>query len=71
MATVSNRSSDAVIEALARAAGLELLWAHYREEILAAAKLAAEQRAAMQDPDPVADPWPPMQVPGASPERDG
>lgn len=66
-----DRTSEAAIEALARAAGLELLWAHYRDEVLAAAKLAVEQRAAMQDPDPVVDLWPPMQVPGTSPERDG
>jgi len=49
---------------LARAAGLTLAWAGYREEVIAAARQAAQQRAALQELDPTTDPWPPMQVPG-------
>jgi len=55
----------------ARAAGLELAWAGFREEVIAAARQAAQQRAVLQELDPTTDPWPPMHVPEASREQDG
>jgi hypothetical protein len=67
---VPNLPSDETIEMLARAAGLELAWAAHREEVIAAARQAALQRAALQELDPTAEPWPPMQVPGAPREQD-
>ncbi len=62
--------SDETIEILARAAGLELAWAGYREEVIAAARQAAQQRGALQELDPTTNPWPPMHVPEASREQD-
>ena len=66
-----DRPSDETIEMFARAAGLELAWAGFREEVIAAARQAAQQRAVLQELDPTTDPWPPMHVPEASREQDG
>jgi hypothetical protein len=66
---VPDGPSDETIEMLARAAGLTLAWAGYREEVIAAARQAARQRAALPELDPTTDLWPPMQVPEREQDR--
>jgi hypothetical protein len=66
---VPDGPSDETIEMLVRAAGLELAWAGYREEVIAAVRQVAQQRAALQELDPTTEPWPPMQVPEREQDR--
>ena len=54
---------DSLIESLARVMGLEKALAGHRDDVLAAAKRAADARCKLPpDPEPAAEPWPPMQV---------
>ncbi len=56
-------SEDALIEARARALGLDKALAAHREDVLAAARRAAAQAAQIGGPeDPRAEPWPAMRV---------
>jgi hypothetical protein len=54
---------DPIIEALARAAGLDKALAEFPDDVEAAAKQALSNAGAVQMPDdPAAEPWPPMQA---------
>ena len=53
---------EAVIEMQARAAGLERAWAEFREDVIAAARLVAGQRPALEGVPPAPEPWPAMRV---------
>jgi hypothetical protein len=55
---------EAVIEVLAKAAGLDQAWTGFREDVLAAARSVAAQRPALALVQPAAEPWPPMRVSG-------
>ena len=51
----------ALIEALARRAGLAKAWAEHRDDVEAAAVQAANVAGKIKAPaDPRAEPWPPM-----------
>jgi hypothetical protein len=53
----------AVIELLARRAGLEKALAEFPEDVASAAEQASASVAKMKSPtDPRAEPWPPMRV---------
>jgi hypothetical protein len=55
----------AVIETLARRAGLDKALAEFPDDVAAAAEQAAGAAARMKAPsDPRAEPWPPMRVGG-------
>ncbi len=56
---------EKIIEARARAVGLERAWVQCHEEVIAAAREAARLGAALPALDPDAEPWPSMSVPGA------
>jgi hypothetical protein len=61
--------SDDVTNALAiaEAAGLHKAVAEYRDEVLAAAKSAADMRKTFTAPDnPAIEPWPPMRTGGGA-----
>ncbi len=50
------------LEAMVRAAGLELALRDYREDVVAAASEALARRGSFAEPaDPAVEPWPPMQ----------
>ena len=52
------------LEALARAAGLDVVWRDFRADLVAAAQQVEDQRRVLNSaPPPVAEPWPPMQPP--------
>jgi len=52
-----------VMEALARAAGLEKALAEFPEDVAIAAAQALDNAGAVQYPaDPAAEPWPPMRA---------
>ena len=51
----------AAIEVQARAVGLDRAWADFREDVIAAAREAA-QRPALDALPPADEPWPPMRV---------
>lgn len=54
---------DAVIAALARAAGLDKALAEFPDDVAAAAEQAMKNAAAVRVPaDPAAEPWPPMRA---------
>jgi thiamine pyrophosphate-dependent acetolactate synthase large subunit-like protein len=54
---------DPIVEALARAAGLEKALAEYPDDIAAAAAQALNNAGAVKVPtDPAAEPWPPMRA---------
>jgi hypothetical protein len=55
---------EAVIEIQAKAAGLERAWTEFREDVIAAARLVASQKAALAAIPPADEPWPPMRVTG-------
>jgi hypothetical protein len=58
---------ETIVEALARAAGLDTVWHDFRADLLAAASQVEDQRRVLNDaPAPAAEPWPAMSVP----ERD-
>jgi hypothetical protein len=53
----------AIVELLARRAGLDKALAQFPEDVAAAAKQASASVAKMKAPsDPRAEPWPPMRV---------
>ncbi len=53
----------AMIELLARRAGLDKAFAEFPEDVAAAAELASGSVAKMKQPtDPRAEPWPPMRI---------
>jgi len=57
----------AVIELLARRAGLDRALRQFPEDVAAAAEAAEGSAARMQPPsDPRAEPWPPMRAGGAA-----
>jgi hypothetical protein len=52
-----------LVEALARAAGLQIALEQFREDVFAAVQVVETQRRALTDaPAPADEPWPPMQV---------
>ena len=52
---------------IAEAAGLHKALASYRDEVLAAARSAADMRKAFTAPDhPAVEPWPPMRTGGGT-----
>lgn len=52
---------------IAEAAGLDKAIAGYKNEVLAAAKSAADMRKAFTAPDdPAVEPWPPMRTGGGA-----
>jgi hypothetical protein len=54
---------DPIVEALARAAGLEKALDEYPDDIAAAAAQALNNAGAVKVPtDPAAEPWPPMRA---------
>jgi hypothetical protein len=54
---------DPIVEALARAAGLDKALASFPEDVAAAAAQALDNAGAVKVPaDPAAEPWPPMKV---------
>ncbi|HTH98528.1 MAG TPA: hypothetical protein VL574_14025 [Stellaceae bacterium] len=53
---------EAVIEIMARAAGLGRAWEQFRGDVVAAACQVASQRPALAAVQPADDPWPPMRV---------
>ena len=54
---------DPIVEALARAAGLEKALAEYPDDIAAAAAQALNNAGAVKVPtNPAAEPWPPMRA---------
>jgi hypothetical protein len=54
---------DPIVEALARAAGLEKALAEYPDDIAAAAAQALNNAGAVKVPTgPAAEPWPPMRA---------
>jgi hypothetical protein len=58
---------EAEVLLIASRAGLEKAITQFREDVLSAAKAAANARGAYTPPDdPTAEPWPPMRVGGAS-----
>ena len=53
----------AIVELLARRAGLDEALAEFPEDVAAAAELASSSVAKMKVPtDPRAEPWPPMRI---------
>ena len=53
----------AIVELLARRAGLDKALAEFTEDVAAAAELASGSAAKMKVPtDPRAEPWPPMRI---------
>jgi hypothetical protein len=52
---------ERIIETLARAAGLDLALADFRDDVIAAAAQVQAQRRALGD-RPTGEPWPPMRV---------
>jgi hypothetical protein len=52
----------ATIETQARAAGLDAAWEHFREDVIAAARQVAAQRAVLDAVPPAEEPWPPMRA---------
>jgi hypothetical protein len=52
---------ERIIETLARAAGLDLALADFRDDVIAAAAQVQAQRRALGD-HPTGEPWPPMRV---------
>ena len=58
---------DAEVLAIARAAGLDKAIAQFRNEVLGAAKSAADARNAFTPTaDPAVEPWPPMKTGGCA-----
>jgi hypothetical protein len=54
---------DPIVEALARAAGLQKALAEFPDDVAAAAAQALDNAGAVQIPsDPADEPWPPMRV---------
>ena len=54
---------DPIVEALARAAGLDKALADHPDDVAAAAAQALNNAAAVNYPtDPAAEPWPPMRA---------
>ena len=54
---------DPIVEALARAAGLEKALAEFPDDVAAAAAQALDNAGAVKVPsDPAAEPWPPMRA---------
>jgi thiamine pyrophosphate-dependent acetolactate synthase large subunit-like protein len=57
------RIMDPIVEALAKAAGLDKALAEFPEDVAAAAAQAMNNAGAVQVPtDPAAEPWPPMRA---------
>jgi hypothetical protein len=54
--------AEKMIETLARAAGLDLALADFREDVMAAASQVQAQRQALGGSRPAGEPWPPMRV---------
>lgn len=58
-------NQEAEILAIARAAGLDTAIAEFRNDVLNAAKSAADARSSFTPTsDPVVEPWPPMKTGG-------
>jgi hypothetical protein len=54
---------EKTVETLARAAGLDVAWADFRDDVLHAARRARTLRGAISAPaDPADEPWPAMHV---------
>ena len=59
-------ADEKLLELLARAAGLDVVWRDFRADLVAAAQQVEDQRQALSSaPPPVAEPWPPMRTPPA------
>ena len=54
--------AEKIVETLARAAGLDLALAEFREDVMAAAAQVRAQRQALGGNRPTGEPWPPMRV---------
>jgi hypothetical protein len=54
--------AEKTIETRARAAGLDLALAEFREDVMAAASQVQVQRRALGATRPTCEPWPPMRV---------
>jgi hypothetical protein len=54
---------EPAVEVLARAAGLDVAWAEFRDDVVQAARRARALRDAVAAPsDPADEPWPAMRV---------